>query len=410
VVKGVNFVELRDAGDPVEVARRYDEQGADEITFLDITASSDDRNIILHVVEQVAEQVFIPLTVGGGVRTVDDVRRLLNAGADKVSINTAAVNNPQVVADASGKVGASASSSPSTPSRCAGKWEVFTHGGRNRTGLDAVEWAQKIAFLGAGEILSPAWTATAPRTDSTLARAVSDAVSIPVIASGGVGNLVTLPTALPSAAPMRCWPPAFPLRRTHGARSQRHDACSRNRGAPVSQSEKSSAWLDELAWDKDGLIPAIAQDAATGDVLMFAWMNRDALARTVETGEAVYFSRSRRQAVAQGRRVRPHQKIREIRIDCDNDVVLLKIEQVGGCLSHRAAQLLLPEISRTADGRPSTGSQRPEGNLQMIDIEVLHRVAETLAERRKPSRFVLRFQPVPQGHRRDLQEGRRGSR
>lgn len=192
VVKGVNFVELRDAGDPVEVARRYDEQGADEITFLDITASSDDRNIILHVVEQVAEQVFIPLTVGGGVRTVDDVRRLLNAGADKVSINTAAVNNPQVVADASGKVGSQCIVVAIDAKQVApGKWEVFTHGGRNRTGLDAIEWARRIESLGAGEILLTSMDRDGTKNgfDLELTCAVSDAVSIPVIASGGVGSL-----------------------------------------------------------------------------------------------------------------------------------------------------------------------------------------------------------------------------
>jgi len=192
VVKGVNFVELRDAGDPVEVARRYDEQGADEITFLDITASSDDRNIILHVVEQVAEQVFIPLTVGGGVRTVDDVRRLLNAGADKVSMNTAAVNNPQLVADAAGKVGSQCIVVAIDAKQVApGKWEVFTHGGRNRTGLDVVEWAQRIAALGAGEILLTSMDRDGTKNgfDLGLTRAVSDAVSIPVIASGGVGSL-----------------------------------------------------------------------------------------------------------------------------------------------------------------------------------------------------------------------------
>ena len=192
VVKGVNFVELRDAGDPVEVARRYDEQGADEITFLDITASSDDRNIILHVVEQVAEQVFIPLTVGGGVRCVDDVRRLLNAGADKVSMNTAAVNNPQLVADAAGKVGSQCIVVAIDAKQVApGKWEVFTHGGRNRTGLDAIEWARKVASLGAGEILLTSMDRDGTKNgfDLGLTRAVSDAISIPVIASGGVGNL-----------------------------------------------------------------------------------------------------------------------------------------------------------------------------------------------------------------------------
>ena len=192
VVKGVNFVELRDAGDPVEIARRYDEQGADEITFLDITASSDDRDIILHVVEQVAEQVFIPLTVGGGVRVVEDVRRLLNAGADKVSMNTAAVNNPQLVFDASSKVGSQCIVVAIDAKQTApGKWEVFTHGGRNNTGLDAIEWARKVESLGAGEILLTSMDRDGTRSgfDLALTRAVSDAVRIPVIGSGGVGTL-----------------------------------------------------------------------------------------------------------------------------------------------------------------------------------------------------------------------------
>ncbi|TVO57468.1 MAG: imidazole glycerol phosphate synthase subunit HisF [Denitromonas halophila] len=192
VVKGVNFVELRDAGDPVEVARRYDEQGADEITFLDITASSDDRDIILHMVEHVAEQVFIPLTVGGGVRTVADVRRLLNAGADKVSINTAAVTNPEIVAEASGKVGSQCIVVAIDAKQTApGKWEVFTHGGRRNTGLDAIEWAQRIEALGAGEILLTSMDRDGTKNgfDLGLTRAISDAVRIPIIASGGVGTL-----------------------------------------------------------------------------------------------------------------------------------------------------------------------------------------------------------------------------
>ena len=192
VVKGVNFVALRDAGDPVEIARRYDEQGADEITFLDITASSDQRDIILHIVEACAEQVFIPLTVGGGVRKVEDVRRLLNAGADKVSMNTAAVQNPQLVADAAAKVGSQCivvaiDAKQTSP----GKWEVFTHGGRNNTHLDAIAWAQQVAALGAGEILLTSMDRDGTKNgfDLGLTRAVADAVGIPVIASGGVGNL-----------------------------------------------------------------------------------------------------------------------------------------------------------------------------------------------------------------------------
>jgi len=192
VVKGVNFVELRDAGDPVEIARRYDEQGADEITFLDITASSDDRDIILHIVEAVASQVFIPLTVGGGVRQVEDVRRLLNAGADKVSMNTAAVNNPQLVADASARVGSQCIVVAIDAKQTApGHWEVFTHGGRKNTGFDAIDWARRVESLGAGEILLTSMDRDGTKAgfDLALTRAVAEAVGVPVIASGGVGTL-----------------------------------------------------------------------------------------------------------------------------------------------------------------------------------------------------------------------------
>ena len=192
VVKGVSFVELRDAGDPVEIAKRYDEQGADELTFLDITASSDDRGIIFRIIEQVAEQVFIPLTVGGGVREVQDVRNLLNAGADKVSINTSAVTNPQLVADASARYGSQCIVVAIDAKQVApGKWEVFTHGGRKATGLDTVEWAKKMQTLGAGEILLTSMDQDGQKRgfDLALTRAVTDALEIPLIASGGVGNL-----------------------------------------------------------------------------------------------------------------------------------------------------------------------------------------------------------------------------
>ena len=207
VVKGVNFVGLRDAGYPVEIARRYDDQGADELTFLDITASSDERDMILHIVEAVAAQVFIPLTVGGGVRKVEDVRRLLNAGADKVSINTSAVQNPQLVADASGRYGAQCivvaidakRVDPRADAKRAGagaagtepRWEVYTHGGRKPTGLDVVAWARRMQTLGAGEILLTSMDRDGTRSgfDLELTRAVADAVDVPVIASGGVGNL-----------------------------------------------------------------------------------------------------------------------------------------------------------------------------------------------------------------------------
>jgi imidazole glycerol-phosphate synthase subunit HisF len=196
VVKGVNFVGLRDAGDPVEIAGRYDEQGADELCFLDITASSDERDLILEMIEAVAAQVFIPLTIGGGVRSVADVRRLLNAGADKVSINTAGVLNPDLVAEASGKVGSQcivvAIDAKRQPSQEGGlRWEVFTHGGRRGTGFDALEWGRKAQQLGAGEILLTSMDRDGTRLgfDLELTRAFSDALDIPIIASGGVGNL-----------------------------------------------------------------------------------------------------------------------------------------------------------------------------------------------------------------------------
>ena len=199
VVKGVNFVELRDAGDPVEIAARYNEQGADELTFLDITATSDERDVILHIIEAVASQVFIPLTVGGGVRTVDDVRRLLNAGADKTSFNSAAIANPQVIRDASAKYGAQCIVVAIDAKRRFGNdlldrgegWDVYSHGGRKNTGLDAVAWARQMAEHGAGEIFLTSIDKDGTKSgfDLELTRSVAEAVPVPVIASGGVGNL-----------------------------------------------------------------------------------------------------------------------------------------------------------------------------------------------------------------------------
>ena len=191
VVKGVNFVELKDAGDPVEIARRYNDAGADELTFLDITATSDDRDLILHIIEAVASEVFIPLTVGGGVREVGDIQRLLNAGADKVSINTSAVLNPQLVKDAADRYGSQCIVVAIDAKHVDDHWEVFTYGGRKATGLDAVEWAKKMTEFGAGELLLTSMDRDGTKSgfDLPLTRAISDAVTIPIIASGGVGNL-----------------------------------------------------------------------------------------------------------------------------------------------------------------------------------------------------------------------------
>jgi cyclase len=190
VVKGINFVQLRDAGDPVEIAARYDGEGADELTFLDITASSDERDILLHVIEAVASKVFIPLTVGGGVRKVEDVRRLLNAGADKVSINTSAVQNPDLVREASSIVGNQAIVVAIDAKKSSSGWEVYTHGGRRATGIDVVQWAKRMAEAGAGEILLTSMDRDGTREgfDIGLTRAVRDAVNVPLVASGGAGN------------------------------------------------------------------------------------------------------------------------------------------------------------------------------------------------------------------------------
>ncbi len=196
VVKGVKFVDIRDAGDPVEVARRYDREGADEITFLDITATHDNRDTIVNVVEQVASEVFIPLTVGGGIRTLDDIRRMLNAGADKVGINSAAVFNPEFVSEAAQRFGSQCIVVAIDAKKVsalgeADRWEIFTHGGRKATGIDAIAWAEKMVSYGAGEILLTSMDRDGTREgfDLLLTRAISEAVSVPVIASGGVGNL-----------------------------------------------------------------------------------------------------------------------------------------------------------------------------------------------------------------------------
>ena len=191
VVKGVNFVDLIDAGDPVEIAKKYNDQGADELTFLDITASSDNRDLILGIIERVAEQVFIPLTVGGGVRVVNDVRRLLNAGADKVSINTAAINNPSLVSNAADRFGSQCIVVAIDAKKTGNDWEIFTHGGRNPTGLNAISWAKEMVRRGAGELLITSMDKDGTKSgfDNELNAAISSEVDVPIIASGGVGNL-----------------------------------------------------------------------------------------------------------------------------------------------------------------------------------------------------------------------------
>jgi len=235
VVKGVQFLELRDAGDPVEIAEEYDRQGADELTFLDITASSDQRDIIIDVVRRTAERVFMPLTVGGGVRTVEDIRRLLNAGADKVSINTAAVHRPEFVREAAERFGSQCTVVAVDARQVVGeeRWEVFTHGGRNATGIDVVEWVQRMEEYGAGEILLTSMDrdGTKDGYDLLLTRAVADAVSIPVIASGGVGNLEHLHQGFTIGGASACLAASIFHYRQHTIREAKEYL--REKGVPV---------------------------------------------------------------------------------------------------------------------------------------------------------------------------------
>jgi cyclase len=326
VVKGVKFVDLRDAGDPVEIAARYNEQGADEICFLDITASSDERDILLHVIEAVASRVFIPLTVGGGVRKVEDVRRLLNAGADNVSINTAAVQNPDLVTEASSIVGNQCIVVAIDARKKGDSWEVHTHGGRRPTGIDAVDWARRMERAGAGEILL-----TSMDRDGT-----KGGFDLELTRRGGrAGHRLRrrgddrafCRRRDPGGCERRAGRERVPLRRAHRAAGEGAHEEPGHRGEVVS-------FLDEVPWNGEGLITAVAQDAKSNRVLTVAWMNREALKQTVERNEAVYWSRSRRRLWRKGEESGHVQKVLEVRLDCDADAVLLKVEQAGGIACH----------------------------------------------------------------------------
>jgi cyclase len=362
VVKGTNFVDLRDAGDPVEIARRYDEQGADEVTFLDITASSDQRDIILHIVEACAAQVFIPLTVGGGVRSVADVRRLLNAGADKVSMNTAAVENPDLVAEASAKVGnqcivVAIDAKQSAP----GVWQVFTHGGRRNTGIDAVAWARRVQQLGAGEILLTSMDRDGTRNgfDLPLTRAVSDAVDIPVIASGGVGNLQHLARALRKAVPTPCWPRAsstsvnirFARPRHTCASGASRSACERSRPRPAVARRTQ---MGRAGYDSGYCTGR--QQRSGADVCL----HEPAIisSRRLTAGPR-YTGRVRGSGLWRKGEESGHiQRVQSLRTDCDGDVLLLSIDQGAGSPAIRAAQAAFFINCRGTSGLPPTRCSR----------------------------------------------------
>jgi len=350
VVKGINFVNLRDAGDPVEQAAVYDAEGADELVFLDITASHEGRDIMLDVVRRVAETVFIPFSVGGGIRTVEDMRALLMAGADKVSINTAAIENPKLITEGATKFGSQCIVvAIDARRRAEGGWEVYTHGGRKPRGLDAVEWAVQAAQLGAGEILLTSMDAdgTQDGYDTALTRAVADAVNIPVIASGGAGKLEHFRAAfVEGRAQAALAASLFHYRtlsvgqvkaylREHGVVVRPNDPISMLK-AQISKPKSQEPILDLsfehwslIKWDTQGLVPAIVQNAATGQVLMLAYMNAESLRRTLESRETWFWSRSRQEFWHKGATSGNIQRVIEVRIDCDGDTLLVLVDPAG---------------------------------------------------------------------------------
>ena len=347
VVKGVNFENLRDAGDPVELAAAYDAEGADELTFLDVTASSSGRATMLEVVRRTAEQVFIPLTVGGGVRSVADVDVLLRAGADKVAVNTAAIARPELLAELARQFGSQcivlsvdARTVPEGAEPTQSGWEVTTHGGRRGTGIDAIEWATRGAELGVGEILlnSMDYDGTKAGFDLPMLRAVRGAVSVPVIASGGAGAPEHFAPAVVAGADAVLAASVFHFRRAdhrpgeggNGGRRDHRPMTPAGRSEATRGSALDARIASRLKRDASGLFTAVAQERSTGQVLMVAWMDDIALARTLETRKATYYSRSRGEHWVKGETSGHTQYVHSVRLDCDGDTVLLEVDQLGG--------------------------------------------------------------------------------
>jgi cyclase len=332
VVKGTNFVNLRDAGDPVELAALYDKAGADELVFLDITASSDGRSIMLDVVSRTAKEVFIPFTVGGGLRSIEDIRQMLSAGADKVSLNTSAVQHPELVKEAALKFGSQCIVVAIDGRRKAeGGWEVYIHGGRTPTGIDVLSWAQKAEELGAGEILLTSMDrdGTKDGYDLELTRAVVDTVHIPVIASGGVGSLEHIAEGLTiGGASAALAASIFHFREFNIEETKNYLA---SKGIPVRPvlSPREPVFFRDLSFNDQGLIPAIIQDIKSHRVLMMAWMNRESLNRTLETGYTWFYSRSRQKLWNKGETSGHFQRVKDIYYDCDGDTLLITVEQTG---------------------------------------------------------------------------------
>ncbi len=351
VVKGINFINIRDAGDPVEIAKAYNESGADELVFLDISATLEERGILIDVVRQVARQVFIPFTVGGGIRTLEDIRVLLQAGADKVSLNSAAVQNPALITQAAERFG----------SQCIvvaidvrknplGRYEVMIAGGTRYTGLDAIEWATRVERLGAGEILLTSMDKDGTKSgyDLGITRAIADRVSIPVIASGGAGQLsdfydglvsggadavlaaslfhfgeIAIPT-LKSYLNLR----GVPVRPPHEERLAENQAIETSEAFGQSLVLSGHYW-PKLKLDDHGRIPVIVREQSSQEILMLAYMNQEAFEKTLATGLMHYYSRSRKKLWLKGETSGHFQQLRHLAVDCDADTLIADIYQIG---------------------------------------------------------------------------------
>ncbi len=336
VVKGVNFVSLRDAGDPVECAKQYNLSGADELVFLDITATLEARDTVVDMVSRVASEIFIPFTVGGGIRTVDDIRAILNAGADKVSLNSAAVKNPDFVREASERFGAQCivvaidvKSREGQEDKFPSGYEVVIAGGTKPTGIDALMWAKKVVDLGCGEILLTSMDKDGTKSgyDNVITSMIADAVDVPVIASGGAGTMADFYDGIVEGkADAVLAASLFHFGEIKISDLKEYLA---GREIPVRRIGKELDMWAHMKKNSDGMVPAITVDSVTGEVLMMAYMNYEAFELTCKTGYMHYYSRSRETLWKKGETSGHLQKVVEGRIDCDRDTLLYKVEQTG---------------------------------------------------------------------------------
>lgn len=338
VVKGINFLSLRDAGDPVEIAKGYNLSGADELIFLDITATLEDRGTVIDMVRRVAEQVFIPFTVGGGIKTLEDIREILSAGADKISLNSAAVSDPSLVSESSKRFGAQCTVVAIDVKKCTidanmdafpSGYEVYVAGGTRPTGLDALTWAKQVEALGAGEILLTSMDRDGTKSgyDNTITRMISDAVSIPVIASGGAGTMQDFYDGIVDGGADAVLAASLFHFGEISVSELKNDLT--RRGIPVRRISPSLYRWQRMKKDANGLVPAIVVEDKTKDVLMLAYMDYEAFERTEETGIMHYHSRSRGTLWKKGETSGHYQYVKSAKIDCDLDTLLFYVDQVG---------------------------------------------------------------------------------